>query len=66
MESGDRPSRFQRLMIWLMPRMTQPHVWAYRKLGGRFVSRTTTGGPVLLVTTIGPRTGEKRTAALGY
>jgi len=60
------PGLFDRFLIWLMPKITPGHVWAYRTLGGRFVNRTAAGGPVLLLTTTGRHSGEKRTVALGY
>lgn len=60
------PGVVDRFLIWLMPRITPGHVWMYRKLGGKFVNRTAAGGPVLLLTTMGRRSGEQRTVALGY
>lgn len=60
------PGLFDRVLIWLMPRITPGHIWVYRALGGRFVNRSAAGGPVLLLTTTGRRSGEKRTVALGY
>lgn len=40
------------------------HVKAYRRTGGRYVSRY--GAPTLLLTTTGRRTGQPRTTALFY
>jgi deazaflavin-dependent oxidoreductase (nitroreductase family) len=62
----EQPGLFMRVMIWLMPKITPVHVWMYRKLHGRFVNRFTAGTPVLLVTTVGRRSGLARTVALGY
>lgn len=62
----DRPGVFNRMMIRLMPFFTRLHVWLYRRLGSNYVGRTTAGGPILLLTTIGRQSGLKRTIALGY
>lgn len=62
----DRPGLFNRMMIRLMPFFTRMHVWIYRNLGGRFAGKTPAGGPILLLTTTGRHSGEKRTVALGY
>lgn len=48
----------------LMRQMSKGHVWLYRKTGGRFVSM---GGNVLILTTIGAKSGAKRTLPVaGY
>jgi deazaflavin-dependent oxidoreductase (nitroreductase family) len=62
----DRPGPFNRMMVRLMPFFTRMHVWIYRNLGGRFAGKTPAGGPILLLTTTGRRSGEKRSVALGY
>jgi deazaflavin-dependent oxidoreductase (nitroreductase family) len=62
----DRPGLFNRMMIRLMPFFTRMHVWIYRNLGGRFAGKTPAGGPILLLTTTGRHSGEKRSVALGY
>ncbi len=62
----DRPGLFNRMMIRLMPFFTRMHVWIYRNLGGRFAGKTPAGGPILLLTTTGRRSGDKRSVALGY
>lgn len=66
MDAEKGPSRFDRVMLWLMPRITPLHVWAYRKFKGRVGATTTAGGPVLVLTTTGRTTGMKRSVALGY
>lgn len=66
METATGPSRMDRLMVWLMPRISPMNVWIYRKSNGRLGGKTNSGGPVLLLSTTGRRTGELRTVALGY
>lgn len=63
---SERPSLMMRLLIRIMPKMTPVHVWMYRALGGRMVNRATLGAPVLLLTTIGRRSGQPRTVTLGH
>lgn len=60
------PSRITRLNQRIMPRITPIHVWAYRAMHRRLVDKATGGTPVVLVTTIGWRTGKPRTVALGH
>jgi F420H(2)-dependent quinone reductase len=55
-----------RSLLRILPQITTAHVWVYRSLGGRIVERASLGGPVLLLTTIGRRSGRPRTVALGY
>lgn len=62
----DGPGPFNRVMIRLMPFFTRMHVWIYRNMGGRFAGKTPAGGPILVLTTTGRRSKEKRTVALGY
>lgn len=62
----DGPGPIDRVMIRLMPIFTRMHVWIYRNLGGRFAGRTPAGGPILVLTTIGRRSKERRSVALGY
>lgn len=61
----DRPTAVQRFMIWTMPLFTRLHVPMYRLFKGRIMNRTPAGGPVILVTTTGRRSGKRRTVALG-
>ncbi len=60
------PGRIMRFNQRMMPRITPIHVWAYRALRGRLVDKATGGTPVVVVTTIGRRTGKPRTVALGH
>jgi F420H(2)-dependent quinone reductase len=50
---------------WLVRLLSRANVWLYRKTGGRLGGRLA-GAPVLLLTTTGRRTGERRTTALLY
>lgn len=61
-----KPGLTMRVMQWLMPRITPAHVRMYRLLGGRIVNRATGGAPVVLLTTVGRRSGKRRTVALGH
>lgn len=63
---ADGPSALQRLVNRLMPVTTPVHVSSYRMLGGRLVNWSTVGAPVLLLTTVGRRSGRRRTVAIGY
>lgn len=60
------PSRLMRFNQGIMPRITPIHVWVYRVMNGRLVDKATGGTPVVLVTTVGRRTGKPRTVALGH
>lgn len=46
--------------------MSAVNTWAYRVSGGRLGARFPGGAPVLLLTTIGKRSGEPRVAPLLY
>lgn len=46
--------------------MSRANVWAYRLSGGRLGGRFRGGAPVLLLTTVGRRSGARRTAPLLY
>jgi deazaflavin-dependent oxidoreductase (nitroreductase family) len=46
--------------------MTKPTNWVYRASGGRLGGRFLRGAPVMLLTTIGRRSGRPRTAPLIY
>jgi deazaflavin-dependent oxidoreductase (nitroreductase family) len=46
--------------------MTKTTTWVYRASGGRLGGRFLRGAPVMLLTTIGRRSGEPRTAPLIY
>jgi deazaflavin-dependent oxidoreductase (nitroreductase family) len=46
--------------------MSRANVWAYRLSGGRLGGRFWGGAPVLLLTTVGRRSGASRTAPLLY
>jgi deazaflavin-dependent oxidoreductase (nitroreductase family) len=60
------PGRGTRVMVSLLPVFTRLVVPLYRLTGGRLVERATQGAPLVLVTTVGRRTGRRRTAALGH
>ena len=62
----ERPGPVMRMIIRLLPKITPAHVWLYRALGGRIVGRNPLGPPVLLVTTIGRRSGQPRTVTLAH
>jgi len=59
----ERPGPVIRMIMRLLPKITLGHVWLYKGLGGRIVSRNPLGPPLLLVTTIG-RCGEKPRAVM--
>ena len=46
--------------------MSAANTWIFRKTGGRIGSRFLRGAPVLLLTTVGRKTGQKRTAPVLY
>lgn len=64
--SATRTGVMMRMMQRIMPKTTAVHVWLYRRLRGRLVNRATGGAPVLLLTTVGRRSGRRRTVALGH
>ena len=63
---NESPGLLISTLMRIGPQITSAHVWMYRALGGRIVNRATGGTPVLLVTTIGRRSGKPRTVALGH
>ena len=55
------------VLLRLMFRYLTPvHVWLFRASRGRIGNRVVGSLPVLLLTTIGRRSGKQRTAPLGY
>jgi len=46
--------------------MSAVNTWIYRLSGGRIGAKWMYGAPILLLTTVGRRSGEKRTAPLLY
>jgi deazaflavin-dependent oxidoreductase (nitroreductase family) len=56
----------QRWFKGLMKPMTKLHTWLYRVSGGRLGGHFVGDAPVLLLTTIGKRTGQLRTVPLLY
>ena len=50
----------------LIKAMSRLNTWAYRATGGRRGGKFMRGAPVLLLTTIGRRSGERRVAPLIY
>jgi len=58
-----REERIGSIVIGLMSRA---NIWAYRLSGGRLGGRFRGGAPVLLLTTVGRRSGIRRTAPLLY
>ena len=62
----NHPGSIDKVFIKLMPLFTRLHVWILRRFRGRFAGRTPAGGPILLLTTTGRRTGKRRSVALGY
>lgn len=65
-QETEKPGLLLRGLIWLMPKMTPAHVWTYRRLRGHIVNKATGGAPVVLVTTVGRRSGQPRSVALGH
>lgn len=61
-----RPGIFMRLMQRLAPKVTPFHIWLIRAFGGRVVNRTPFGPPVVVLTTIGRRSGQSRSVALSH
>ena len=58
-----REERIGSIVIGIMSRA---NVWAYRISGGRIGARFRRGAPVLLLTTVGRKSGAPRTAPLLY
>ena len=52
-------------MKWLMGLIVAPNVWVYRVSGGRVMGRMG-AAPILLLTTVGRKSGQKRTVPLLY
>lgn len=46
--------------------MSRVNTWVYRATGGRLGGRFLRGAPVLLLTTVGRKSGQRRTAPLIY
>lgn len=46
--------------------MTKANTWVYRATGGKLGNKFMRGAPVCLITTVGRKSGEKRTVALIY
>jgi deazaflavin-dependent oxidoreductase (nitroreductase family) len=55
--------RLARPVIKVMSRL---NTWLYRASGGRFGAKWMYGAPILLLTTVGRKSGAKRTAPLLY
>lgn len=62
----EKPGPVMRMIIGLMPTVTPVHVWLYRTLGGRIVGRNPFGPPLLLLTTIGRRSGQPRMVMVAH
>lgn len=60
------PNLFMRMMQRIAPKVTPFHIWLIRAFGGRIVNRTPFGPPVLVVTTLGRRSGQPRSVALSH
>lgn len=58
-----REERFGSVVVRLMSRL---NTWIYRASGGRLGGRFAGGAPVLLLTTIGRKSGQPQTAPLLY
>jgi deazaflavin-dependent oxidoreductase (nitroreductase family) len=50
----------------LLRRLSALNAWVYRLSGGRLLSRLRPGAPVCLLTTIGRKSGQRRTVPLWY
>ena len=46
--------------------MTKANTWVYRATGGKVGNKFMRGAPVCLITTVGRKSGQKRTVALIY
>ena len=58
-----REEKIGSVVVWAMSAL---NTWAFRASGGRIGARFPGGAPVLLLTTIGKRSGEPRVAPLLY
>jgi len=56
----------ERLLDVLVKVMSRTNTWVYRASGGRLGARFLRGAPVMLLTTIGRRSGQRRTSPLIY
>ena len=56
----------ERIASFVIRGMTALNTWVYRATGGRLGSKFLRGAPVCLITTVGRKTGRKRTVALIY
>lgn len=69
-ESAKKPRPFtatqERVAKPLIVAMSRLNTWIFRLSGGRFGARWMHGAPVLLLTTIGKKSGEARTTPLLY
>ena len=70
MTTPDRPASFsplqERLASPLIRALSAANTWVYRLSGGRIGGRFRGGAPVLLLTTVGRKSGQPRTAPLLY
>jgi len=70
MSTSDRPVSFsplqERLASPLIRAVSAANTWVYRFSGGRIGGRFRGGAPVLLLTTVGRKSGQPRTAPLLY
>jgi deazaflavin-dependent oxidoreductase (nitroreductase family) len=68
----DRPEvkpftkRQERIANAVIKPMSKAHIWAYRLSGGRIGGRFLRGAPVMLLTTMGRKSGKPRTAPVLY
>ncbi|MBI5506956.1 MAG: nitroreductase family deazaflavin-dependent oxidoreductase [Deltaproteobacteria bacterium] len=69
-ESAKKPRPFtateERLFKRVVVAMSRVNTWIFRLSGGRFGARWMHGAPVMLLTTIGRKSGEARTTPLLY
>ncbi len=56
----------QKIVNLIMKVMSVTNTWVYRLSGGRIAGRFPSGAPVLLLTTIGRKSGKPRVAPLLY
>ena len=65
--TGRRYSTFEeQLLRWSSKILGGVNTWLFRVSGGRIGGRFLYGAPVMLLTTIGQRTGQRRTAPVLY
>jgi deazaflavin-dependent oxidoreductase (nitroreductase family) len=58
--------REEKILDFFVKPMSALNTWVYRASGGRLGSRFLRGAPVLLLTTTGRKSGERRTTPLIY